>query len=267
MALVYKDRVKQYTAAPSGAAAFDFSAASTPTGYQTFTSVLSNAETCIYGAEDQSGNWEIGLGTWTAAGTTLARTTILASSNAGSAETFSGTVTVYITNDAKRTQNIYDIGNLGFLARGLTATRTITGSTFSPFTDGGTTNSWNTPDYDPDSTFTASTGVWVPNKTGRWLVSAVGVVYGLADGKRTIISLQTSTDSGSTWTTRIVDFVRGYSAAGSAYVGGGGAQIIEVTNTSHQYRLSCFHDDTPDRNIAPEASLAAFGANYIGEVL
>ena len=67
-------------------------------GYQTVQGLLSDADTCWYHASDGNGNWEIGLGTFDADGNSestaeLARTTIYASSNAGSAVTFGATPT------------------------------------------------------------------------------------------------------------------------------------------------------------------------------
>ena len=57
------------------------------TGYQTFAAAgLANADTTPYLLEDGAA-WEIGLGTYTSSGISLARTTITASSNANSAIT------------------------------------------------------------------------------------------------------------------------------------------------------------------------------------
>lgn len=111
MSLVYKDRVSQDCTAPSTTSPFDFDiGGSTPTGFQSFATALATSDTCIYSASDGSGNWEVGIGTWSDTTNALTRTTILASSNAGSAETFSGTVTVEISNDARAmNQNVLPI--------------------------------------------------------------------------------------------------------------------------------------------------------------
>ena len=54
-------------------------------GNQNF-SVVGDGKTCYYRAQDNTnGGWEEGIGTYTASGTALARTTILSSSNAGAA--------------------------------------------------------------------------------------------------------------------------------------------------------------------------------------
>src|SRR4051812_37965890 len=70
-------------------------------GYQSF-SVVGNGNTCFYCIEDPvTGAWEVGSGTYTSSGTTLSRTTILASSNSGSAVSFAaGTKTVFLTAPA-----------------------------------------------------------------------------------------------------------------------------------------------------------------------
>jgi hypothetical protein len=72
------------------------------TGYQSFA-VVGNANTTYYTIAGQTGSeWEVGIGTYTSSGTTLARTTVLASSNSGSLVTFSaGTKDVFITYPAE----------------------------------------------------------------------------------------------------------------------------------------------------------------------
>jgi hypothetical protein len=84
MALVVKDRVKE-TSTTSGTGTLTLAGAST--GFQTFSSAIGNGNTTYYSISDATaGTWEVGLGTVGAG--TLARTTILASSNAGSAVNF-----------------------------------------------------------------------------------------------------------------------------------------------------------------------------------
>jgi hypothetical protein len=100
MALIVADRVQE-TSTTTGTGSFTLAGA--VTGYQTFASVLATADTTYYTIADQGGaNWEVGLGTFTSP-STLARTTILASSNAGSAVSFAaGTKNVFITYPAGR---------------------------------------------------------------------------------------------------------------------------------------------------------------------
>lgn len=68
-----------------------FTLAGATSGHRSF-SVVGNANTCYYFARGSTPTeWEVGLGTYTSSGTTLARTTVLASSNSGSAVNFTGT--------------------------------------------------------------------------------------------------------------------------------------------------------------------------------
>ena len=101
MALVVKDRVKE-TTTTTGTGTITLGGA--VSGFQTFTSVLSNADTTYYAIIDYVNNdFEVGLGTFTSSGTTLARTTILESSNSGSAvDLESGTKEVFITYPAEK---------------------------------------------------------------------------------------------------------------------------------------------------------------------
>jgi len=92
MALVLADRVQQTGTANT---TVSFTLSGSVTGFQSFT-VVGNGNTTYYGAFDPTGNWEVGIGTY-ATGGTLTRTTILSSSNSGSAVTFSGTVNVFVT--------------------------------------------------------------------------------------------------------------------------------------------------------------------------
>lgn len=86
MALVLKDRVKE-TTTTTGTGTITLAGA--VTGFQSF-SVIGNANTTYYAIVAQTpGEWEVGIGTYTSAGTTLSRDTVLASSNSGSLVVFS----------------------------------------------------------------------------------------------------------------------------------------------------------------------------------
>jgi hypothetical protein len=117
MALVLADRVQQ-TGTANTTVSFTLSGA--VTGFQSL-SVVGNGNTTYYAAFDTTGNWETGLGTYTTAGTLLTRTTIYASSNSGSAVTFSGTVNVFVTYPAGRSVNLdasNNVSALGTIASG-----------------------------------------------------------------------------------------------------------------------------------------------------
>ena len=123
MALVLKDRVKE-TTTTTGTGTVTLAGA--VTGYQAF-SVIGDTNTtyyCIAGGSE----WEVGIGTYTLSGTTLARTTILSSSNAGSAVNFSaGTKDVFVVYPAGEAvygviDNTYGNTAVGFNALGVNTT-------------------------------------------------------------------------------------------------------------------------------------------------
>ena len=93
MALFVQDRVQETASAPGTGTVTLLGAV---TGFQTFAAIGSG-NTTYYCIADQGGaNWEVGIGT---VGTgTLARTTVLSSSNSGSLVNFSsGTQVVFCT--------------------------------------------------------------------------------------------------------------------------------------------------------------------------
>lgn len=100
MALVLKDRVK-VLATTTGTGTFTLGSA--VSGFQDF-SVIGDGNTTYYAIVAQSTpDWEVGIGTYTASGTTLSRDTILESSNGGAAVDFpAGTKDVFVTYPAER---------------------------------------------------------------------------------------------------------------------------------------------------------------------
>ena len=103
MALVLADRVKE-TTTTTGTGTVTLLGAST--GFQSFA-VIGNGNTTYYTIAGQgTSEWEVGVGTYTSSGTTLARTTVLASSNSGSLVNFSaGTKDVFVTYPAEKSVN------------------------------------------------------------------------------------------------------------------------------------------------------------------
>jgi hypothetical protein len=123
MALVLLDRVQQTGTANT---TVSFTLSGSVVGYQSFTAI-GNGNTTYYAATDASGNWEAGIGTYSTTGPTLTRTTILSSSNSGSAVTFSGTVNVFVTYPASKSVNLDGSSNVSAL--GTIASGTWNGST------------------------------------------------------------------------------------------------------------------------------------------
>lgn len=102
MALVYSDRTKE-TSKNSGTGSYTLRGAEL--GHQSFSAGVGVGNTCYYSATDGT-DWEVGLGTLSDA-TTLARTTILASSNSNSAVDWdSGTKEIYVTLPASHINDV-----------------------------------------------------------------------------------------------------------------------------------------------------------------
>lgn len=98
MALVLADRVQE-TTTTTGTGTVTLAGA--VTGYQTFAAVGDGNST--YYTIAGGSEWEVGIGTYTASGTTLSRTTVISSSNSGSLVSFSaGSKNVFVTYPAAR---------------------------------------------------------------------------------------------------------------------------------------------------------------------
>lgn len=90
----YADRVKEASTS-TGTGSISLSGA--PTGFRTFAAGFTVGATMPYAISDAAGNWEIGTGTLSGS-TTLARTTVLASSNANALVSFpAGSKDVFCT--------------------------------------------------------------------------------------------------------------------------------------------------------------------------
>lgn len=116
MSVTYGDRVQEtFTTTGTGT----ISLGGAVTGYQAFSAIVANAATCYYTMTDGTA-WEVGLGTYATAGNTLARTTVIASSNANAAVNWSaGTKNVWLDFPAFAAQNAINKVNIQtFLSSG-----------------------------------------------------------------------------------------------------------------------------------------------------
>lgn len=177
MALVVFDRVKE-TSNSTGTTTFVLDGAQT--GYQSFA-VVGNGNTTYYTIAGQTtGEWEVGIGTYYTANTSLARTTILASSSANAAVTFSaGSKDVFITYPAEK--SVYANNTPDTSGYVLTATGSGTPPTWQA-TSGGLPATGNT-----------SIAVFNTNITSNVTISAG--TNGLAVGPVTLANNNTVTIS------------------------------------------------------------------------
>ena len=109
MALVVADRVQETT---STTGTSDYTLIGAATGYQSFGAVMANADTTYYAITNDT-DWEVGIGTYSTTGPTLARTTILASSNGGSAVNWGvGVKNIFISYAASKSVYLDANGDL-----------------------------------------------------------------------------------------------------------------------------------------------------------
>jgi len=163
MALIVKDRVQQ-TTTTVGTGTVTLSGA--VLGYQSFAAI-GDGNTTYYAIVDPLlHDWEVGIGTYTASGTTLSRDTVLESSNSGSLVNFgAGTKDVFVTYPAERAvyYQTASASNINFVF-----TSTVVGS-------GGTSNWTQATGADP----------WIATKT----------VTGILSTDRPTVSLDISSET------------------------------------------------------------------------
>ena len=108
MALIVKDRVREVTST-TGTGTITLTAA--VVGFQSFSVIGDGNQTYYTIVDAATGAFEVGIGTYTASGTTLSRDTVLESSNANALVNFSsGTKDVFVTYPADRSVSQADIG-------------------------------------------------------------------------------------------------------------------------------------------------------------
>lgn len=106
---VYLNRAHVYTAT-TGTGTLTLGSA--VPGYQTFTSAgIANGNVVSYTIEDSGSAWEVGVGTYTAAGNTLSRT--LVQSSTGSLLNLTGSARVFVIMSAADMTALLNTGNIG----------------------------------------------------------------------------------------------------------------------------------------------------------
>ena len=170
MALILADRVKE-TSTTAGNGTFTLAGAAA--GFQSFA-VVGNGNTTYYCIAGQGTNeWEVGIGTYTSSGTTLARTTVLSNSSATEPTALvfaAGTKDVFVTYPSEKSVNLDASGNATALGTPVAFIGTNITGTASGLTVGTATNSTNTTNTAiTDDTSTAATmyPTWVTANTGN----------------------------------------------------------------------------------------------------
>lgn len=238
MALVLKDRVQE-SATPNTTVSFTCNGAIT--GFQAF-SVIGNGNVTFYTAVDASGNWENGVGTYTTAGNLVTRTTISASSNAGSAVTFSGTVNLFISYPATKSIN-YDANGVATIGEVLGYSDTGLVSSFA-----STVAGYNQVVVQNKSTATnASSNLNVSNDAGT------------ASANYAELGINSSTFSNGAGC---------FNIPGAAYVASAGEDLSIGTYNSHNIHFATNSNTTDSMTIYTTGgiSLGTYGDPGLGNV-
>ena len=187
MALVLDDRVRE-TSTTTGTGTLNLDGA--VSGFQTFVAGVGNSNTTYYAIIHRTeAEWELGVGTVTDASTdTLARTTVLSSSNSDSAVSFSaGTKDVFVTQPASKA--LYSDAS-GHLTVGAGADGTDYKITFDGHAADGVLTWMEDEDY-----FKFSDDVLM-NSTEKLMFQDTGTyIYSNADGDLDVVSDGTAVDS------------------------------------------------------------------------
>jgi len=182
MALLVHDRVKE-TSTTTGTGTLDLAGA--VSGFESFVAAIGNSNTTYYAITASNGDFEVGLGTITdATPDTLARTTVITSSNSNNAVNFgAGTKEVFCTLPATKSTILDASGNIvannGSNLTALNATQLTSGTV---------------PDARFPATLPAANGSALTNLNATNLASGSVASARLADDSVTLAKMAPGTD-------------------------------------------------------------------------
>ena len=203
MAFIVADRVKETTNS-TGTGAYALGGASA--GFQTFSAVTSNTDTVYYAISDNV-DFEVGVGTYASSGNSISRTTILSSSNSGSAVNWGvGTKDIFLTYPAEKAviedaSNNVTIGNnlvvggtvdgVDIAARNAVLTSTTNTAAAALPKAGGTMSGNLILNADPTAALQSATKQYVDT------IAAAGIHYHQACRAETTANLNATYSNGS----------------------------------------------------------------------
>lgn len=232
MALILEDRVKvNTTTTGTGTVVL---AATAPAGYQTFAVIGDNNTTYYTIAGQTTSEWEVGIGTYYLANSSLSRDTILSSSAANAAVTFTaGTKDVFVTYPSDKSIN-YDASNLVTFTDTAFNLANATDSTKNAKFNVGTINTNNSIAYNLPTSAAANNAVTLAGlgvvqtftsvQTFTGGITASAGTLTLSGGAAATTSIGTNGTTGSTT-------IGGLAQTGTIGVGRSNAtQIVNIAN-------------------------------------
>jgi len=199
MALQLADRVQQTGTANT---TVSFNLSGSVSGYQSFSSAITTGNTTYYAASDGT-NWEVGVGTLTSS-SLLTRTTIISSSNSGSAvSTFGSSINIFVTQPAENT--VVSSNNPGTTGTVLTSNGTGVAPSWAAVVNSFSAGSTGlTPSTASTGAVTLAGTLAVANGgTGAATLAANNVLLGNGTSALQVVAPGTSgnllTSNGTTW--------------------------------------------------------------------
>lgn len=229
MALVLANRVKE-TTTTTGTGTVTLAGA--VSGFQSFAAI-GDANTTYY-TITSGVDWEVGIGTYTAAGTMLARTTVLSSSAGGTTKiTLAGTSNVFATYPAEKSVNLDASGNVGIGTAAPGFKLEVVGDTYlNGVVRAAASSSAAAPGYtfagDPDTgIFRSAANTLGFSSNGLVVASITPSTFAVTGG---ITATGTVSLSGGTVTasTPVIEYTQTWNNAAITFI----AEDVNVTNTA-----------------------------------